>query len=131
MQESASTAMSFVRSRADASCSTRVAQDHRSPPARAAGGMPKDGPSAGVTMFTAVASLLLDCPVQTTSRMTGEISLRGNVLPVGGIKEKLLAAHRAGSKVLVPRRNERTSTTCRQKFGLISISSSSAGWTRC
>ena len=72
------------------------------------GGTPKDGPSAGVTMFTAVASLLLNCPVKKDVAMTGEITLRGNVLPVGGIKEKLLAAHRAGIKVvLIPARNER------------------------
>jgi ATP-dependent Lon protease len=59
-------------------------------------------------MFTAVASLLLSCPVKKDVAMTGEITLRGNVLPVGGIKEKLLAAHRAGCKVvLIPARNER------------------------
>ena len=72
------------------------------------GGTPKDGPSAGVTMFSAVASLFLKCPVRKDVAMTGEITLRGSVLPVGGIKEKLLAAHRAGIRaVLVPSRNER------------------------
>jgi ATP-dependent Lon protease len=72
------------------------------------GGTPKDGPSAGVTMFSAVASLLLNAPIRKEVAMTGEITLRGNVLPVGGIKEKLLAAHRAGIKVvLIPARNER------------------------
>jgi ATP-dependent Lon protease len=72
------------------------------------GGTPKDGPSAGVTMFSAVASLLLQASVRKDVAMTGEITLRGAVLPVGGIKEKLLAAHRAGiHEVLVPARNER------------------------
>jgi ATP-dependent Lon protease len=61
-----------------------------------------------VTVFAAVASLLLDCPVKPDVAMTGEITLRGTVLPVGGIKEKVLAAHRAGLKcVLIPHRNER------------------------
>ena len=71
------------------------------------GGTPKDGPSAGVTMFSAVASLLLHCAVRRDVAMTGEITLRGSVLPVGGIKEKLLAAHRAGIRtILMPARNE-------------------------
>jgi ATP-dependent Lon protease len=109
MQESATTAVSFVRSKAD-----RLMLDpewlksidlHLHIPN---GATPKDGPSAGVTMFTAVASLLLDAPVRPDIAMTGEISLRGKVLPVGGIKEKMLAAHRAGMKrVLLPKRNER------------------------
>ncbi len=109
MSESAATALSFVRSRA-----TQLGLDpeflkktdlHLHVPK---GGTPKDGPSAGVTMFVAVASLLLKCAVKKEVAMTGEITLRGNVLPVGGIKEKLLAAHRAGIReVLVPARNER------------------------
>jgi ATP-dependent Lon protease len=109
MQESATTAVSFVRSKAD-----RLHLDpewlkeidlHVHIPQAAT---PKDGPSAGVTMFTAVSSLLLGCPVRSDVAMTGEISLRGRVMPVGGIKEKLLAAHRAGIKqVLIPAQNRR------------------------
>jgi ATP-dependent Lon protease len=109
MQESAHTAVSFVRSRA--------AELHIDPEFLKTidlhlhvpkGGTPKDGPSAGVTMFSAVTSLLLGYPVRKDIAMTGEITLRGAVLPVGGIKEKLLAAHRAGMReVLIPKRNER------------------------
>jgi ATP-dependent Lon protease len=109
MQESASIAVTFVRSKAE-----RLHLDaewlktidlHIHMPQH---GTPKDGPSAGVTMFTAVASLLLNCPVRSDLAMTGEISLRGRVMPVGGIKEKLLAAHRAGIKqVLIPAQNRR------------------------
>jgi ATP-dependent Lon protease len=109
MSESAATAVSFVRSRAkDLGLDPEFLKNtdlHLHVPK---GGTPKDGPSAGVTMFSAVASLLLHCPVKKDVAMTGEITLRGSVLPVGGIKEKLLAAHRAGiHEVLVPARNER------------------------
>jgi ATP-dependent Lon protease len=109
MQESATTAVSFVRSKAallhlDPEW-LRTIDLHVHIPQH---GTPKDGPSAGVTMFAAVASLLLDAPVRADVAMTGEISLRGRVMPVGGIKEKLLAAHRAGIKhVLVPAQNRR------------------------
>jgi len=71
-----------------------------------AGATPKDGPSAGVAMFLSIVSLLIDKPVRNDVSMTGEISLRGLVLPIGGVKEKVLAALRAGiTTVMIPRRN--------------------------
>ena len=69
--------------------------------------MPKDGPSAGITMVTALASLVTGRPVRPEFGMTGEVTLAGRVLPIGGVKQKLLAAHRAGlTEVIIPARNE-------------------------
>ena len=107
MQESAQTALSYVRSRAadlGIEPGRLAAKDlHVHVPA---GAIPKDGPSAGVTLFTALVSLLTGRPVRSDVAMTGEITLRGMVLPVGGIKEKVLAAARAGIRtIILPERN--------------------------
>jgi ATP-dependent Lon protease len=108
MKESAEIARSFIRSHAeelgldaDALAQRRV---HVHFPA---GAVPKDGPSAGVTMTTALVSLLTDRPVRSTVGMTGEVTLQGKVLPIGGVKQKVMAAHRAGlTEVIIPARNE-------------------------
>ena len=109
MRESAQTAVSYVRSHAAAlGVDPGIFEGQRVHIHVPAGAIPKDGPSAGITMMVAVASLATGRPVRGDMAMTGEITLRGKVLPVGGIKEKVLAAHRAGIKrVLLPRRNER------------------------
>src|SRR6058998_372646 len=109
MKESVQAALSWVRSHADelglAPDFWETSDIHVHVPA---GAIPKDGPSAGVTMTTALVSLLTGRPVRPGLAMTGEVSLAGRVLPVGGIKEKVLAAHRAGIRTLViPGRNEK------------------------
>jgi len=123
MQESARAALSYVRANAD-----RLGLDsdffeksdvHLHVPA---GAQPKDGPSAGVAIATALVSLVSGHPIRSDVGMTGEITLRGQVLPVGGIKEKVLAAHRSGVKtVILPQLTRLTWKTCQKKFASNSI----------
>src|SRR5581483_302608 len=108
MKESARIALSYVQSHA-----AQLEIEERSFKGREfhihvpAGAIPKDGPSAGVTIVTALTSLLTGRPVKSTIGMTGEVTLQGRVLPIGGVKQKVMAAHAAGlTDVILPERNE-------------------------
>ena len=106
MKESAQIALSAVRSQADRLGTDQEAFERKFHVHVPAGAIPKDGPSAGITMATALASLLSGRPVKHTVGMTGELTLQGRVLPIGGLKQKVLAAHAAGlTDVVIPERN--------------------------
>jgi len=115
MKESAQIGLSYVRPTRRSWASRRASRRRRLHVHVPAGAIPKDGPSAGVTMVTALVSLFSGRPVKSTVAMTGEVTLQGKVLPIGGVKQKLLAAHRAGvTEVILPYRNEADLTTCRR-----------------
>ena len=109
MKESAHAAMSFIRSRAQLlGIKENIFSQHDIHVHIPAGAIPKDGPSAGITMATCLASIFTDRPIKKNLAMTGEVTLRGRVLPIGGLREKALAAMRAGiQQVIIPKKNEK------------------------
>lgn len=128
MQESAKAALSYVRSKAEVLGLPKYFFDKVDINIHVPeGAIPKDGPSAGVTIVTSIVSALTGIPVNKSVAMTGEITLRGNVLPIGGLKEKTLAAHRGGiTKILFPKENEKDieeiPATVRKELELVPIS---------
>ena len=118
MKESATAALSFIRANAKKlNIPDAFFDEHDIHIHIPAGAIPKDGPSAGVTMLTALTSLITNTPIQKDLSMTGEITLRGQVLPVGGVKEKVLAAHRAKIKtIILPKENEKDLEDIPQKI---------------
>lgn len=132
MRESARAALSYLRTQAHVlNISPEIFSRNDIHIHVPAGAVPKDGPSAGITMLTALASLFKQQPVEPRMAMTGEITLSGQVLPVGGIKDKILAAHRAGIRtVLLPERNEKdyfeeVPETIRKKIKVVFVSNAS------
>ena len=108
MKESAQAALTYIRSRHEALGLEEDFHEHVDVHVHFPDYFPKDGPSAGITMATSIASALMRIPVRRNVAMTGEITLRGQVMPIGGLKEKMLAAHRAGiDTILVPRENRK------------------------
>ena len=107
MKESARIALSYVRANRDALAIPDGADRRAVHVHFPAGATPKDGPSAGIAMSTALVSLFTGRPVKSTVAMTGEVTLQGHVLPIGGVKQKVMAAHRVGIReVILPARNE-------------------------
>jgi len=127
MTESAKAALAYLRSHAETlGIQRELIEKHDVHIHVPAGAVPKDGPSAGITMFTALASLFTERRVRSDTAMTGEVTLRGRVLPVGGIKSKVLAAHRAGfERIILPKRNmqdlEEVPSSVREKLQVIFV----------